>query len=106
MGRIITARSHRCCSTVVADRLYNRMLCVVLGRPQLFGILPFSRSPVLRCIVSVSQVRVRNLTYLQPFSPMLVVAHTNVSALHCHAREGVTRALQAFFFPSLPYDRP
>ena len=33
-------------------------------------------SPPLACGL---QVRVRNLTYLQPFSPPLIVAHTNVS---------------------------
>ena len=31
------------------------------------------------------QVRVRNLTYQQPFSPPLIVAHTNVSCLGCAA---------------------
>ena len=36
------------------------------------------------CLFSSScgaQVRVRNLTYMQPFSPVLVVAHTSVSAV-------------------------
>lgn len=32
------------------------------------------------CVLCPSQVRVRNLTYQQPFSPPLVVAHTNVSS--------------------------
>lgn len=27
----------------------------------------------------VGQIRVRNLTYMQPFSPLIFVAHTNVS---------------------------
>ena len=41
------------------------------------------------------QIRVRNLTYLQPFSPILVFAHTEVS---CRLRGDVQRAVQC---PSL-----
>lgn len=75
----------------VRDELYVKRPKSKCVRP-LF-VHPLSSSPLvnnplppllLASFLSPScaaQVRVRNLTYMQPFSPVLVVAHTRVSAL-------------------------
>lgn len=103
-----TTHNTHCCQTA-ANIGYPPPNCCRSVRQHRSCILPYNlyvfyaflicwlnRDYALVCAFAVGQIRVRNLTYMQPFSPILFVAHTKVSLLLVVV--GVER-LEVNYFP-------
>lgn len=65
-------QQHRRPTLLAWSRIAIKEICVVHGGET-------HQSSTCSCVAVFGQIRVRNLTYNQPFSPIFFIAHTNVS---------------------------